>query len=86
VVDAAWYGVALVVSDHDLTARLCQHAWARLFPAGDPGALAVELDRLRAESPPRPGPRAPRALGVPTAAEQAAFLTDTYTRLLAEER
>lgn len=55
-------------------------------PADDPGALAVELDRLRAEPPPRPGPRASRALGVPTAAEQAAFLTDTYTRLLAEER
>jgi hypothetical protein len=88
VVDAARYGVALVVSDHDpdLTARLRQHAWARLFPAGDPGALAVELDRLRAEPPPRPGPRAPRSLGVPTAAEQATFLTDTYTHLMTGER
>ncbi|MFD3553804.1 hypothetical protein ACFWWA_17105 [Streptomyces goshikiensis] len=88
VMDAARLGVPLIVSAHDseLTARLAGEPWARLFPAGDPDTLAKTLDHLLAEAPARPGPSAPGALGIHPAAEQAAFLTDTYTRLIKECR
>lgn len=88
VMDAVRLGVPLVVSDHDpdLTARLAGHPWAWIFPAGDPGALATTLGRLAVGPPARPGDRAPAVLGMASAAEQAAFLTDTYTRLLSKER
>ncbi|MFI9206124.1 hypothetical protein [Streptomyces sp. NPDC053048] len=88
VMDAARLGVPLLVSDHDpaLTSRLAGQPWARLFPAGDPGAIAAILDHLPAEPPERPGPGAPAAVGMATAAEQAAFLTTTYTRLTEELR
>ncbi|KAB7852700.1 glycosyltransferase [Streptomyces mobaraensis] len=88
VMDAARLGVPLLVSDHDpaLTTRLAGQPWARLFPAGDPGALAAALDRLAADPPERPGPGAPATVGMATAAEQAAFLTTTYTRLIEELR
>ncbi|MCC3769548.1 hypothetical protein [Streptomyces sp. UNOC14_S4] len=86
--DTARLGVPLLVSDHDpaLTARLAGQPWARLFPAGDPDALAAILDSLAAEPPERPGPGAPAAVGMATAAEQAAFLATTYTRLAEELR
>ncbi|MDK0520539.1 glycosyltransferase [Streptomyces sp. ML-6] len=89
VMDAARLGVPLVVSahDHELSARLTGKLWVRLFPAGDPDALAKTLDKLTAEAPARPGPTAPTALDMHPAAEQAAFLTDTYARLrVAKER
>ncbi|OKK02413.1 hypothetical protein AMK26_22405 [Streptomyces sp. CB03234] len=87
VMDAVRRGVPLIVSDHDpaLTARLAGQGWARLFPAGDADALAKVLGGLAADPPPRPGPDAAQAVGLRTAAEQAAFLTDVYTRLLAKE-
>ncbi len=84
VMDTARYGVGLIVSDHDpvLTSRLAGQDWVRLFPAGDPQALAELLDRLAiGPLPPRPGPHTPRLLGMPTAAEQAAFFVNAYTRL-----
>lgn len=88
VMDAARLGVPLIVSAHDpeLSARLAGEPWVRLFPAGDPDALAETLDHLTAEVPARPGPSAPGVLGMYPAAEQAAFLTDTYTRLTKECR
>lgn len=76
------HGVPLIVSDHDpdLTALLNGQDWARIFPA----ALAETLDHLTADPPKRPGTGATEAVGLPTAAGQAAFLTDAY-RLLAKE-
>ncbi|MFJ9381450.1 hypothetical protein [Streptomyces sp. NPDC101455] len=80
VADAARLGVPLIVSDHDpaLTQRLAGRDWARLFPAGDSGALAVLLDDLRAHPPSRPGSYAAADIGVPTAADQGAFLTGLH--------
>ncbi|KNB50772.1 hypothetical protein [Streptomyces caatingaensis] len=88
VMDAARLGVPLLVSDHDpaLTSRIAGQPWARLFPAGDPAALATILDSLASGPPERPGPGAPEAVGMATAAEQAVFLTTTYTRLIEESR
>ncbi|MEU3072275.1 hypothetical protein [Streptomyces laurentii] len=91
VMDAVRLGVPLIVSahDHELSARLTGQPWARLFPAEAPDALAESLDKLTAEAPARPGPTAPAVLDMHPAPEQAAFLTDTYTRLcrpLAKER
>ncbi|MBH1934112.1 hypothetical protein I5Q34_07355 [Streptomyces sp. AV19] len=88
VMDAARLGVPLILSDHDpaLTSRIAGQPWARLFPAGGPSALAAALDSLASEPPERPGPEAPAAVGMATAAEQAAFLTTTYTRLIEELR
>ncbi|MFI7361727.1 hypothetical protein ACIBO4_06240 [Streptomyces sp. NPDC050149] len=86
--DAARLAVPLIVSAHDpeLVARLTGEPWAQFFPAGDPNALAEALDKLAAEQPVRPGPSAPEALGMHAAADQAAFLTDAYTRLTKECR
>jgi glycosyltransferase involved in cell wall biosynthesis len=84
VIDAVRLGVPLIVSDHDpdLTTRLAGQDWARIFPAGAPDTLAQLLDGLASRpQPPRPGPDAARRVGIPTAAEQAAFLMNTYTRL-----
>ncbi|WP_256638203.1 hypothetical protein [Streptomyces murinus] len=88
VMDAARLAVPLIVSAHDseLTARLTGEPWARLFPAGDPDTLAKTLDHLTADAPARPGPSARGALDMHSAAEQAAFLTDTYTRMTKECR
>ncbi|MEU8737136.1 glycosyltransferase [Streptomyces halstedii] len=88
VMDAVRLGVPLIVSAHDpeLTARLAGEPWTRLFPSGDPDALAKALDQLAADVPARPGPSACGALGMNSAAGQAAFLTDTYTRLTKECR
>ncbi|WP_282694958.1 hypothetical protein [Streptomyces sp. CC208A] len=88
VMDAARLAVPLIVSAHDpeLTARLAGESWARLFPAGDPDTLAKTLDHLKADAPARPGPLARGVLDMNSAAEQAAFLTDTYTRLTKECR
>ncbi|MFG3384210.1 hypothetical protein [Streptomyces sp. NPDC047999] len=88
VMDAARLGVPLIVSEHDpeLTARLASQPWVRSFPAGDPDALAEVLDKFSAEAPDRPGPSAPAVLDLYSAAEQAAFLTTTYTRLVKECR
>ncbi|WP_282696092.1 hypothetical protein [Streptomyces sp. CC208A] len=88
VMDAARLAVPLIVSAHDpaLTARLTGEPWARLFPAGDPDTLAKTLDHLTDQAPVRPGPSAPGALDMNSAADQAAFLTDTYTRLTKECR
>ncbi|MFF8577284.1 hypothetical protein ACF05R_01015 [Streptomyces albidoflavus] len=86
IMDAARLGVPLIVSAHDpeLTARLAGEPWARLFPAGDPDTLAKMLDHLTDGALARPGPSARRALHMNSAAEQAARLTDTYTRLTKE--
>ncbi|MFJ7063343.1 glycosyltransferase [Streptomyces microflavus] len=80
------HGVPLIVSDHDpiLTTLLNGQDWARIFPAEDPAALAEALDHLTADPPQRPGTGAADAVGLPTAAGQAAFLTDAF-RLLAKE-
>lgn len=77
VMDAARLGVPLIVSDHDphLTRCLRDAPWVRLFTAGDPRALAAALNDLARRPLPPPGHRAPALLGMPTAAEQAAFLT-----------
>ncbi len=86
--DAARLAVPLIVSTHDpeLTARLDGQPWVRLFPAGDPDILAKTLDHLTADAPARPGPSARGVLDMHSAAEQAAFLADTYTRLTKECR
>lgn len=88
VMDAVRLAVPLIVSAHDpeLVARLAGEPWAQLFPAGDSNALAKALDKLAAEAPVRPGPSAPEALDMHAAADQAAFLTDVYTRLIKECR
>jgi hypothetical protein len=77
VTDAVQFGVPLLLSDHDpaLTALLAEQDWVRLFPAGDPGGLTAALSDLAGARLPRPSLSAASALGVPTAAEQAAFLT-----------
>lgn len=74
--DAARLGVPLIVSDHHpgLSTRLRDLDWVRMFPAGDAPALADHLDRLSSALPKRPGPRAAHQIGIPTAAEQVAFL------------
>ncbi|MEU6312239.1 glycosyltransferase [Streptomyces sp. NPDC047014] len=74
--DAVRLGVPLLASDHDpsLSERLRGRDWARMFPVGDASALAEQLDRLSSSLPRRPGPNAAQQIGIPTAAEQAAFL------------
>jgi glycosyltransferase involved in cell wall biosynthesis len=76
VTDAARLGVPLLVSGHDpaLTACLAGQDWVRVFTAGSASSLATALRELAARPLPRPGPDAAAAIGVPTAAEQAAFL------------
>ncbi|GAB7105285.1 hypothetical protein JCM4814A_35990 [Streptomyces phaeofaciens JCM 4814] len=88
VMDAARLGVPLIVSEHDpdLTARFAGQPWARSFLAGDTSALAEALDKLSADTPARPGTSARAVLDLHPAAEQAAFLTTTYTRLVKECR
>ncbi|MDH6134202.1 glycosyltransferase involved in cell wall biosynthesis [Kitasatospora sp. MAA4] len=88
VMDAVRLGVPLIVSRHDpdLTRRLAGQPWVRLFQAGDTDALATALDGLADAVPERPGPQAPRLVGMHPAAEQAAFLTDTCTRLQVKEK
>lgn len=87
MMDTVRLGVPLVVSDHDpaLSTQLAGRCWVRLFAAGDANALSQELDRLTAEPPTRPGPDVPRHVGMPTAQQQATFLSDAYTRLLDKE-
>ncbi|WP_435271983.1 hypothetical protein [Streptomyces parvulus] len=82
VVDAVRLGVPLLVSGHDpaLAGRLSGLPWVRIFPAGDGQALAVRLRDLAWHPLPRPDACAAGALGVPTPAEQVAFLTDTATK------
>jgi glycosyltransferase involved in cell wall biosynthesis len=71
VMDAARFGVSLVVSDHDptLTGALRDVPWARLYPASDPEALAAVLRALTAEAPPRPDHGAAGSLGMTSARE-----------------
>ncbi|PNG19122.1 hypothetical protein [Streptomyces cahuitamycinicus] len=78
VVDAVRLGVPLIVSDHDphLTKVLGGQDWVRLFPAGDGAALAEVLRDLAWSPLPRPAACATAELGVPTAAEQTAFLAE----------
>ncbi|MGW0844243.1 hypothetical protein ACWD26_29715 [Streptomyces sp. NPDC002787] len=78
VIDAVRLGVPLIVSDHDphLTKALAGQDWARLFPPGDGAALADLLRDLAWSPLPRPAPYTAPALGVPTSAEQTAFLTE----------
>ncbi|MFJ3249088.1 hypothetical protein [Streptomyces sp. NPDC086782] len=77
VIDAVRLGVPLLLSDHDpaLTARVGAADWARTFPAGNSARLAILLSDLPRLPLPRPCPRAAAALGVPTAADQADYLT-----------
>ncbi|MFC8520437.1 hypothetical protein, partial [Streptomyces sp. NPDC057257] len=78
VIDAVRLGVPLIVSDHDphLTKTLAGQDWVRLFPPGDGAALADLLRDLAWTPLPRPAPHTAAELGVPTAAEQIAFLTE----------
>jgi glycosyltransferase involved in cell wall biosynthesis len=78
VVDAVRLGLPLIVSDHDpaLTRALAGHDWVRIFPTGDGTALADVLRDLAWFPLPRPAESAAADLGVPTAAGQAAFLTE----------
>ncbi|MGE9280294.1 glycosyltransferase [Streptomyces rochei] len=87
VMDAARLGVPLVVSGHDpdLTARLSGRPWALTFTAGDPDALAEALHSVIRQPPQEPGPQAPCLLGMPTAADQADFLTRTFALLRSKE-
>jgi glycosyltransferase involved in cell wall biosynthesis len=80
VIDSLRLGVPLISSTHnpDLTARLGGQPWARLFTTGDPQALADVLDDLAANPPARPDTHAPALFGVPTAAEQVAFLISLH--------
>ncbi|MET8556370.1 glycosyltransferase [Streptomyces sp. NPDC004959] len=88
VMDAVRLGVPLIVSDHDpdLTERLAGQRWARVVPADDPCALAAALDALADGPPERPGLKAPTAVDMPSATEQAAYLIDTCTELIKEHR
>jgi hypothetical protein len=83
VANAAVLGAPLLVSDHDptLTARLSGLPWVRLFPAGDPGALAAAITGLAERPPPRPGPTAATDLGLPAAAATLAAYTTWSTKL-----
>jgi hypothetical protein len=78
VIDAVRLGVPLIVSEHDphLTEALTGQPWARLFPPGDSTALASILRELAWSPLPRPTAGTAATLGVPTAAEQTAFLTE----------
>ncbi|WP_105973505.1 glycosyltransferase family protein [Streptomyces geranii] len=78
VVDAVRLGLPLIVSDHDpaLTKALAGHDWVRLVPAGDSRALSDVLRDLTRSPLPRPAESTAAGLGVPTAAGQAAFLTE----------
>jgi glycosyltransferase involved in cell wall biosynthesis len=68
VMDAARYGVPLVVSDHDpvLNGRLAGHDWVRFFRACDPADLAEVLDDLVGRPPVRPSRAAAAGLGMLT--------------------
>ena len=87
VMDAARLGASLVASDHDsdLTARLSGRPWALTFPAGDPIRLADALHRVVRQPPERPGSETPAQLGMWPPAEQAAFLTHTFSSLRTKE-
>ncbi|MFE0103310.1 hypothetical protein [Streptomyces sp. NPDC059009] len=87
VMDAVRLGVPLVVSDHDseLTARLHGLPWALTFPAGEPDGLADALHTVVRQPPEHPAPEAPGLLGVPSAADQADFLTCTFACLRTKE-
>lgn len=68
VMDAARYGVPLVVSDHDpaLTALLDGLPWVRVYRAEDAAALAEALDEVAASPLERPGPEDSARLGMLT--------------------
>ncbi|MCX4821250.1 hypothetical protein OG883_15290 [Streptomyces sp. NBC_01142] len=79
VMDTARYGVPLIVSDHDpdLSQRLRDQSWARIFPAGDAASLARVLEDLVRQPFDMPGPEAPKVLDLRSAAEQARYLTQS---------
>ncbi|MFI6658068.1 hypothetical protein ACIBL8_21395 [Streptomyces sp. NPDC050523] len=84
VVDAVRLGVPLIISEHDpaLTKSLAGQAWVRTFPPGDSAGLAGLLRDLSWSPLPRPTAAAAAELGVPSAAEQIAFLTSSFKELL----
>ncbi len=67
--DAARYGVPLVMSDHDpdLSHRLANEPWIRLFRAGEPLGLARALERFAEDPPPRPDRHAAERMGLSSA-------------------
>ncbi|MFE9659092.1 hypothetical protein [Streptomyces sp. NPDC005955] len=87
VMDTARLGVPLIVSDHDptLTSHLQGRPWALTFSPGDPDGLAHALHSVIRQPPERPGPEAPGLLGMPTAADQADFLTRMFASLMTTE-
>ena len=74
VFDAARYGVPIIVSDHDqnLSRRLTDEPWVRLFRAGDPQDLARTLEDFSERAPPRPDEGAAERLGLTPATETIA--------------
>ncbi|TFV53884.1 hypothetical protein E4P41_20680 [Geodermatophilus sp. DF01-2] len=66
VLDAANYGVPLLISDHDehLNDQLRHEEWVRVFPSGDECALAEAIDGLRCNPVARPDADAPLRLGL----------------------
>ena len=69
VMDAAKFGVPLILSDNnpELVDRLHDASWARFFTAGDPASLADLLSTLDSVTPlPRPPETAPQSLGMLT--------------------
>ncbi|MFJ6213821.1 hypothetical protein ACIQGZ_10895 [Streptomyces sp. NPDC092296] len=78
VVDAVRFALPLLCSDHqpELSRALRGKPWVRLYPTGDSVRLAEALDALADQPLPRPGGDAAALLGIPTAADQVAFLTN----------
>ena len=84
IADAAVLGVALIVSDHDpaTTTLLTGRPWARMFPAGDPAALAAAIRELPHRPLPRPGTDQAAALGLRAAATALDDYLDLHHTLI----
>jgi glycosyltransferase involved in cell wall biosynthesis len=84
VMDAARYGVPLVLSDHDpvLSQRLSDQAWVRFFRPSDPAALAALLDNLLD----CPLPRPPRDVASKLGMVKASTVLEQFAALGADLR
>lgn len=81
LMDAAKYGVAAVVSDHEptLCAQLHDRPWARLFKAGDPHDLSAALSEVAVTPLPRPHRAEASCLGMVTHREALTALVEIAT-------